>query len=296
VSQKQVKSKLGFGVSGPHGASWFTERKFQSLIEQAVEGGIRRFDTAGFYGDAEIRLGRVIKGVSNIEISTKTGTRRSSMGKVTKDFSEAAIRTDVELSLMNLKRERLDLLYLHGPSIQDAQVAVPTIEVLKAEGKIAAAGVCSQGRTLESVVKTNFFDAVMAPFNLSNRAHLTLFEYAKSQGMEVASITPLAQALYQPGFFRIKNLADAWKVTRAIVRNRDGIKSRKSLRRILEQIEGWRPSQAALGYVLAQDSIDYVFTTTSNPHHLTESLEAASRLMFPETVKQLELDVDALAA
>jgi len=25
-------------------------------------------------------------------------------------------------------------------------------------------------------------------------------------------------------------------------------------------------------------------------------LEAASRLMFPETVKQLELDVDALAA
>lgn len=296
MSSAGNKSKLGFGVSGPLGEAWFSEKKLYALIAQAVEGGIRRFDTAGFYGDAEARLGRILKHFPDVEVSTKVGTQRASFGRLSKDFTAAAIKAEVELSLVNLRRNRLDLLYLHGPHRVQAENAIATIEKLKKDGKIKAVGICSTGPTLEPIVKSGAFDAVMAPFNLVNRCNLNTFKIATDQGMETAAIVPLAQGIFDPKFFKIRGPSDIWRISRAVFKNSNGIKSAKSLRNALENVDGWTPAQAALGYVLAQSCIDLAFTTTTKQQHLDESIFVSDHHLPPDAVAQLTLDVQGIAA
>ena len=124
-----MRAALGFGVSGPHGARWFREGKLARLIAQALDGGVRHFDTAPFYGEAEERLGRALQGRSDIFISTKTGTRRAGR-RLVKDFSPAGMRADVEGSLLRLKREAVDVIYLHGPAPAEVAPALAALAAL----------------------------------------------------------------------------------------------------------------------------------------------------------------------
>ena len=282
-----VGARLGYGVSGPHGAKWFSEKKLHALIDSAIAGGIRRFDTAGFYGEAEARLGRALRGQPHVEISTKTGTRRLSNGKMTKDFSEAAIRADVEVSLVGLNREQIDILYLHGPDPDEIEEAAPTLEALKKEGKVAAIGTCNSGLALRMAVRTDLFDAAMAPFNLINRENEEAFRLAKARNMETVAIAPLAQGMFDPSFYRVRRPVDFWRLAKNFAGQREDMKRAKSVWPQLEAIEGWSPAQAALGFVLEHDFIDKALTTTSNPDHLAESIEASVRNMPPEILSKL---------
>lgn len=291
-----VGARLGFGVSGPLGAKWFSEKKLCALVDSAIEGGVRRFDTAGFYGEAETRLGKALHAHDDAKISTKTGTKRLANGKLVKDFSEAAIRADVEVSLVGLGRERIDILYLHGPDPNEVEIAAPTLEALKKEGKVASVGTCNTGLALRMAVRTGIFDAAMAPFNLINRENEEGFKIAKAQDMETAAIAPLAQGVFHPSFFKVRRPADAWRLAKNFTRNREELKRAKSIWPNLKEIEGWTPAQAALGFVLAHDFIDLALTTTTDPSHLAESIDASVRFMPPKVVSALSGAIDLKAA
>ena len=69
---KSESLRLGFGCSGVLGKRWFSEEKCATILRAAIDAGIVHFDTAGFYGEAEQRLGRVLKDVpaDNVFISS----------------------------------------------------------------------------------------------------------------------------------------------------------------------------------------------------------------------------------
>ncbi|NWG70238.1 MAG: aldo/keto reductase [Parvularculaceae bacterium] len=288
--------RLGFGCSGAWGQRWFDERQARAVLARAIERGVRCVDTAGFYagGEAERRLGVVLRDLrASVFVSTKTGTRYESSG-ARKDFSEAAIRADVSASLQRLHCERLDLLYLHGPSSTELAQSLPALARLREEGKIARWGVCGEGRGLEEAVEAGA-DAIMGVYNFLNRRHAPVFAKAKAHGLGVVAIAPLAQGLYRRGFFEAGSAADLWRIARALLKNREELARARAARPILEAIEGYSPAQAALAFVHANPDIDVAVTTTTSLGRLEETLVGVRKVPPADLVRALS-DLDAYRA
>jgi aryl-alcohol dehydrogenase-like predicted oxidoreductase len=281
-----MTAALGFGVSGPHGQAWFSERKVARLVAQAVDGGVRHFDTAPFYGNAEARLGRALRdiGARDIIVSTKTGTRRAG-GRVIKDFSAQAIRADAEASLKSLSRDALDALFLHGPARAEIDAALPALLALKAEGKVKAIGVCGEGAALDHALAQGF-DAIMGVFNLVERRHADIFSLAKSKGVLTFAIAPLAQGAFDER--RIPTSASGvWRALRGMARGGPAAPATQRAKEALQTVEGVSASGAALAFVLQGAFADVALTTTTNPAHLAESLDAARRVLPADAMARL---------
>ncbi|MDZ7627376.1 MAG: aldo/keto reductase [Parvularculaceae bacterium] len=267
-------TSLGFGVSGPHGQGWFSEKKLTRLIAQAVDGGVRDFDAAPFYGEAEARLGRALRATraAGVIVSTKTGTRREG-GRVVKDFSQGAIRADAEASLKRLHRDALDMLYLHGPAVNEIDAALPALLALKAEGKVKAIGVCGEGAPLDHALSTGF-DAIMGAYNIIDRRHAGIFARARACGVQTVAIAPLAQG----AFANPKapwTLSGLWRLARTAIRRKPPEDLVEKARAALLDIEGLPASGAALAFVLQGGLASLAITTTTNSAHLAETLAAA---------------------
>lgn len=94
------------GVGGYH-IGWTTEKDAQEVIETAIEGGVRFFDTAHSYGPgiSEERYGKFLvpKYRDHIFLMTKTTAP-----------DRKTLLEEVDLSLKRLNTDRVDLLQLHA--------------------------------------------------------------------------------------------------------------------------------------------------------------------------------------
>lgn len=287
--------RLGFGCSGAIAQPWFSARKAHRVLLAALEGGVRHFDTAPFYadGEGERRLAAAIADFgAPVFISTKTGTRYRRGRAAAKDFSDAAIRADVETSLRRLKRDRIDLVYLHGPSTEDERRGLDALLRLKTEGKIGLVGICGEGLGVLRAAGNPAVDVVMGAYNFLRRGHGAAFAAAKARGAGVVAIAPLAQGLYDPALFRPKDLAGAWRLARAFGRNRAEL---AALKRYRPALSGGEAARLALAFVHAHPAIDVALTTTTRPAHLAETLSAAQAPTDAAFAKQLAR-LDALGA
>jgi aryl-alcohol dehydrogenase-like predicted oxidoreductase len=121
------------GVGGYH-VGWTTEKDAQEVIETAIEGGIRFFDTAHNYGNgmSEERYGKFLipKYRDHIFLMTKTQA-----------LDGESLLKEVELSLKRLNTGHVDLLQLHSfknPEDVDARISsgvIDAIQSIKESGK-----------------------------------------------------------------------------------------------------------------------------------------------------------------
>lgn len=280
AKKKDPISRLGFGATGAWGQRWFSQHKAERLVDRALERGITHFDTAGFYsgGVAETRLGNALKNTSreNLHISSKVGTRYSK-GRAIKDFSVASIRSDVNASLKRLRREQIDVLYLHGPTIEQIDGTQNVLSMLKQEGKIGAIGVCGEGEQLAHAIKIGWVDAIMGLYNAFDQSHATLFQRARRKKIHTVGIAPLGQALYRPGFMVPKSPADAWYLARAVGTNGAKLKHARIIAaNALGAVDGHSPASAMMGFAFANKQIDLILTNTTRLEHLDEVIDTAT--------------------
>jgi D-threo-aldose 1-dehydrogenase len=242
--------RLGFGVSGPHGTPLVPEALTAKLIHQAIEGGANLLDTAPFYGDAEARLGRALKGVSRegFLISTKLGKVRRA-GGLAADFSPALLRSQLDASLKMLGVETIDILFLHGPPEKFSDETRATFLAFKTEGKARVLGVC--GRGAEIAANAEGMDAIMAP------AFSAWPAFAAARGLAFLGIEAMTGAKRSgpptPG--------DVWRFARSL--RRGGTKPSD------------RTPEQALAAALAVPGMTSVLITTTSPAHLAASLAVA---------------------
>jgi D-threo-aldose 1-dehydrogenase len=132
-------SRLAFGTSRIHHLRDRSAR--ERLIKTAVDAGFTLFDTAPYYGYGvgEATLGRAIHKVPNLAVCTKVGlyppggadqsmpliVARKIAGRVVRRFSRPIVDFSVTKageslrgSLRRLKRDRVDLLLLHQPTLE----------------------------------------------------------------------------------------------------------------------------------------------------------------------------------
>lgn len=212
-------SRLGFG-GAPAGLTNYLEpysptetRQRKQVIEaihKALEMGITYFDTAPGYGDGESELifGEALAGIETsasgeapIFVATKVGP------------TVADMRASVEASLKRLRRDRLDLLQIHGSSYTsetaDAILSegglLDKMAQLKEEGLVRFIGFTSEDNNpaLYRFIESGRFEVMQINYNFlfqhpleTSRPFGSLLE-AEKQGLGICTMRTVTSGLFQ---------------------------------------------------------------------------------------------------
>ncbi len=132
----------------PNGWADVNEKEIAEAINYAIDKGVTHFDNADVYGNgrAERMLSRILGNRSkNFIISSKIGWFP---GTAEHAYEPAHIRHQCEQSLINLKRDYIDIYYFHhanyGENYKYVDDAVEAMYRLKEEGKIRVIGQCAK--------------------------------------------------------------------------------------------------------------------------------------------------------
>lgn len=158
------------GLGGYH-VGWTTEKDAQEVIEKAMEGGIRFFDTAESYGKggSEIRYGKYLvpKYRDDIFIMSKSTAKDGVIAK-----------QHLEDSLKRLKCDYIDLWQVHSlrtPEDADNRIeneVLAVFEKAKAEGKVRHIGFTghqnpfAHKQMLDNTADNDIFETVQMPINV----------------------------------------------------------------------------------------------------------------------------------
>lgn len=128
----------------PNGWAEVDENEISKAINYAIDNGVNHFDNADVYGNgkAERMLSRILGyRTKELTIATKIGWFP---GTAENAYEPQHIRHQCEQSLINLKREYIDLYYFHhgyfGENDKYLDDAVSEMNKLKDEGKIRFIG------------------------------------------------------------------------------------------------------------------------------------------------------------
>ena len=138
---------LNWVNGSPNGWANVDEDEVTAAIKVALDNGVNHFDNADVYGNgrAERMLARAFDrlGVKSTDviIATKIG---HFPGTAEHAYESAHIRHQCEQSLINLKRDFIDVYYFHhgdfGPNSVYLESAAATMDALVAEGKVRVKG------------------------------------------------------------------------------------------------------------------------------------------------------------
>jgi len=173
------------------------------LLEGVLALGIDLIDTAPAYELSESRIGAALGHQrSDFVISTKAGETRED-GASLYDYSERAIEASVCRSLVRLRAESLDVVFIHSDG-KDLDVlgntpAVAVLDRLRRQGLLRAVGF--SGKSVDgglAAVNDPRIDAVMVEFNPNATGSLPVIEAAGRLGKAVLVKKPLAQGRLTP--------------------------------------------------------------------------------------------------
>jgi aryl-alcohol dehydrogenase-like predicted oxidoreductase len=128
----------------PNGWADVDEKEAAGAVDLALERGVNHFDNADVYGNgrAERMLARILGNrTRKVVVATKVGWFP---GTAEHAYEPAHIRHQCEQSLINLKRDFIDLYYLHhgdfGKDARYLEGAACVMHDLKKEGKVRLIG------------------------------------------------------------------------------------------------------------------------------------------------------------
>lgn len=293
-------SQISFGCGGTAGLLVRGERREQcEVVALALEQGVNVFDTSPTYGQgqSETNLGLVLEELGATPIvSTKIDFAPSDA-----DDFEGAILRSVQRSQDRLRRERLDILYLHPRvgrqrdlagrvlSVDDVLGAGGVAEVmesLKQRGQVGAIGFTGLGHTesILTVLESDRFDLVQAYYNLINPSavlatvaawraqdYAGLISTASARDVGVVAIRVLAAgALSESG--ELHRFAKAYSSLARAEVDADRVKA-EAFRAFVP--EGSSMANFALRYALSEKKVDTVLVGVSEAAHLAEAVAAA---------------------
>jgi aryl-alcohol dehydrogenase-like predicted oxidoreductase len=214
------------GVGGYH-VGWTTERDAEAVIEAALAGGVRFFDTAESYqkGESERRYGRFL-----------TPKYRSHVFLMTKSTATTAadLRRHLDESRQRLNTDVIDLWQVHSlanPKDVDTRLDNGILDVLreaKAQGKVRFVGFTGHAnpeahlRMLERTKDGGLFDTCQMPVNVVDPSYHSFIRQVlpelQRQGIALLAMKTLADGR----FFAEKRMVErvVWQTTSPLVPNR----------------------------------------------------------------------------
>ncbi len=278
-------SAFGLGCSSFWAKPAFAAERAVALVRRAYELGINHFDTGPSYaaGEAERRLGSSIRGLDRrrLVLSSKAGTYTDATGVQFRSFDPATMRTHLQASLERLGLAQIDILYLHGPSVEDLSPSViGSLEDFKSQGLIRYSGVNSfDPRVLERTVAVPI-DVVMPQFSIFDVSCLRQILALKAAGKTIVSGTALGQGIFDFRTLIPTNRKALWYLLRAVKNDPLFLLTRlRAKRRIVEC--GNAMPDAAMRFLMQMPAITSAVFGTTSMVHLEQNVAAAKRVAEP---------------
>ena len=164
-----------------------SDTEASALVRGMLHLGMKAFDTAPAYGLSEIRIG-VDAGDTTVKISTKVGETHED-GQSHFDFTADAVRRSLTRSKERLRREQLDLVYLHAPE-QDLEILKNTeawsaLRDAQQQGIITSVGLSGKTPAAAKWAIQNGANALMVPWNREDQSHSALLDEAADHNLKV---------------------------------------------------------------------------------------------------------------
>lgn len=252
-----------------------------AILQGAFEQGVRLFDTADGYGDAETLLGDLPGSVKRQAIiATKAGLRDDGA----RDFSESYVRSRIERSLRRLKVDVLELFQLNKPAA--AELADGTLFNLLArlrdEGLIRRAGmVVGTPEAGLMAVRSGVISCVQVMYNLVVHEAEPVIAEAAAAGVGVLVRSPLNSGLLS-GTYSVSTSFPAYD-------ERSAFFVGETFRRRLEALEAIvaelaiPPSslvEQALNFCLSNPGVSAILPGTADENQLRRYLTCADMPRF----------------
>jgi aryl-alcohol dehydrogenase-like predicted oxidoreductase len=182
-------NKNGFGALPIQRIS---EAEAIRLLHKAFDGGINFYDTARFYTDSEVKLGKAFGG----DMRQKVIIASKSMARNVTDFHK-----DLETTLRNLQTDYLDLYQFHNPPFcplpdgEDGLYNAMTEAVNK--GQVRHFGITNHSIAVaRQAIDSGLFATLQFPFNyLSGDKELELVHKCKAADMGFIAMKSLSGGL-----------------------------------------------------------------------------------------------------
>jgi len=254
------------------------------LLEEAVERGIRHFDTAPTYGNSEKRLGDFFSSADGSSPSFTTKVWVDKLPGTTHDDLPSAVERCVRGSLERLQSGRLHGVLIHHVEELarfENRLLDPLLD-LRDQGVIQYVGVsiysCEQLET-----SLNYFipDIVQISVNLLDRRLIDERCRAlyRRHDFEIHARSVFLQGLV---FRTPSTLPPALAAAREPLR---------TLRHRLNPLE-ISPAHASLGFVRSQPEVDALLLGVENVRQLRQNLDLLSRPLPEEVLDELNKPID----
>jgi aryl-alcohol dehydrogenase-like predicted oxidoreductase len=289
----------------PNGWANVDEEQVMAGIKAALDAGVNHFDNADVYGNgrAERMLSRVLQrlGVktTNLIIATKIG---HFPGTAEHAYAPAHIRHQCEQSLINLKRDYIDLYYFHhgnfGPEDRYLPDAAAMMDKLVAEGKVRIKGQSAYSeddfeRLVPIVKPTVLQGQANALDDKFIRPGSRVSKLMEKHGLSFVAFSPLAQARlldkYDPAHPPQFEPGDHRKNSKAFSGEELG-----KLKPKLEKLKGQFGSTTedlaamAINYILAQPHVACAIPGFRNERQARCNLAAAAKSLSAQEVQFIQ--------
>lgn len=298
---------IGFGAWAIGGEgyqySWGPQDDRQSIraILRSLEHGVNWIDTAPGYGKghSEEIVARALEEWAGPRpyIFTKCGLQWDEAGMIYKDLAPASIRKECEDSLRRLKVEVIDLLQIHWPTEDDAEVAAAweTLAALKREGKVRWIGVSNfDVRQLEIAKSIAPVDSLQPPYSLIRREiEAEILPYCKREGIGVIVYSPMYSGLLTGAMTRERaaNLPDNdWRKNDPEFLE-PKLSKNLALVGCLREIgnrNGRTPGEVAIAWTLRHEAVTGAIVGGRSPEQVDGVIGAADLRLSAEEIAELE--------
>ena len=291
----------GQGLFGKIGSLGVAEAK--RLVDVALDHGVNLLDTSNVYstGKSEEVVGEVLKGRSSqILVGSKV---RFPMGKGPNEqgLSRFHIIEQCEASLKRLKRDRIDIYYLHQwDGMTPVEEIMEALDTLVSQGKIRYAA-CSNFsgwhimKCLMAAERLGYqrFVCQQIHYSVESRdAEYELLPIAVDQGVAVQVWSPIAGGLLSGKFRRnapppqLSRHLNDW--------GEPPIRDENRLYRIIEALievgdaHGVSAAQVALAWLAGRPGVANIIVGARTEEQLKDNLAAASLVLTPEQKKLID--------
>ena len=170
-----------------------SEEEAYKVVNRALDLGINYFETAYWYGDSEIKIGKSLdKRRKNIYLSTKNGYNKSMTGD--------EVKKGVEEQLKRLQTDYFDFYQMWGTDSLDMfeKITAPgnkyeAVKQLMKEGVIKHVGITTHAKPeeAEKMIETGLFESVTIYYNAYRQSFTKVAALAKKLGIGVVAMGPL---------------------------------------------------------------------------------------------------------
>ncbi len=183
-------TKLGFGALEmrdvvENGGRLPNEEHAGVVLNAVLDAGINFIDTAPGYGRSEEFIGRFISDRrSEYYIETKCGRPQTGAPRAQSEWSRDAILRSMDESLERLQTDYVDVLQLHGPTVEDVETndCVTTLQDIKASGKARFIGVSAVLPHIDMFVSWGVFDTFQIVYSALEPEHEETITAAAAAG------------------------------------------------------------------------------------------------------------------